>query len=105
MSLLSEQDGPVYAGVWGLPYWGEHVDPRFAVGRRHARADGLRAWMAAGEPAVVRDADGVVTDPAVIDRFTALLAPTFDAVLPEMAVPRVPEQTAELLEALGYVEH
>ena len=104
-SLLSGEAGPVYAGVWGLPYWGERVDPRFAVSRRYVRDAGYTALMAEGEAAVVRGAAGVVDDPVVIDRFTALLAPTFDETLPEMSSPTVSENTAELLEALGYVEH
>ena len=104
-SLLSGAAGPVYAGVWGLPYWGERVDPRFAVSRRYVREDGYTAMMAAGGEAVVRTADELIQDPAVIERFTALLAPTFDETLPDMETPTVSEQTAEMLESLGYVEH
>lgn len=104
-SLLSGASGPVYAGVWGLPYWGERVDARFAIARRYARDGGYTALMSAGGVPVVRGEDGVVNDPAVIDRFTALLAPTFEETLPAMVAPAVSERTAELLEALGYVEH
>ncbi len=103
-SLLTDPTGPVLAGVWGLPYWGEKVDPRFAVGRRYARKGAYHAVMAEGAEPVVSQASGVVEDAALQEEFYALLAPTFRMDLPAMTAPSISGATAEMLGALGYVD-
>ena len=103
-SLMSGADGPVYAGVWGLPYWADRVDPRFASPRRYVRDGSLSAVMWPDDSVVLRRDGAVVDEPAEAARLRALLAPTFTETVGAMAVPTVSGDLQKMLEGLGYVE-